>query len=554
MPRKRIHTTAAEIREAKRLKAARYYAKKRDAINAKRRANRALAHTLSNSDDSSNTGNFEIETVSEKRKPRRRTPYCDTTTRACSLQELESGSSQERGRPLYRESCMARQESEYRRPNNSQFLYTIERSSSPENLEPYDPPSSPDPLDSLGRQDQTHGQSQDRADSKHGIDTNVIFKGQQDFCTRETAQESYMSEPDTLDPEPDTLDPEPDTLDPEPIRQQTRFIVRMGGETAMFEVPTSPGKAPEPSWLIEAQACRDAMREVYASVGATNRHDFLPAVLKRHLENIVQGRRDLIQDIHDTVTDIEDRIIAIQNLVYFRLPGVARCIQRFRDRVTDLRGHLGSMVLADLCSTADLVDDYEKGRLPYMHRKSPVGRFVQSQSWPMGLTRHQAQPSSCGEKQPTKGERKMIDKITLFTSSQKRYLDQYINLYAIYRDSRTDTTHLQFWRYMTAFAMQWLRRWSPPMWAVWRKRLRLLWKRRVQERIIRYYDWKLGGVRGLRKLERNWTPKTPPPSPAGRFPAEALTFPAISLHSPPPAIYSPPRLGRNGPFRPLFND
>ncbi|ESK88230.1 hypothetical protein Moror_5500 [Moniliophthora roreri MCA 2997] len=37
MPRKRLYHTAAEIREANRLKSARYYARHKDKINAKRR-------------------------------------------------------------------------------------------------------------------------------------------------------------------------------------------------------------------------------------------------------------------------------------------------------------------------------------------------------------------------------------------------------------------------------------------------------------------------------------------------------------------------------------
>jgi hypothetical protein len=75
----------------------------------------------------------------------------------------------------------------------------------------------------------------------------------------------------------------------------------------------------------------------------------------------------------------------------------------------------------------------------------------------------------------------MIKKITVFTPTQKRYLDKSAALYKIYRDSRVDRTHLRFWRYMHTIVLAWLRRWQPPMWAVWRKKLKRYWKTVLQE-------------------------------------------------------------------------
>ncbi|KAK7030445.1 hypothetical protein VNI00_014030 [Paramarasmius palmivorus] len=159
------------------------------------------------------------------------------------------------------------------------------------------------------------------------------------------------------------------------------------------------------------------------------------------------------------------------------------------------------------------------------------------------------QPSSRSEKELTAGEMKMIDRLTILTTKQKRWLDLRAKLYALYRDSRVDSTHLRFWRFIHCLSLLWLYRWKPSMWDVWRKRLKGHWKKKIQERIIRYYDWKLGGLAGCRKLQRNWNPTTPPPSPAGKWPETSLSFPAIVADSPVKLFF-----GRNGRFQPLFDD
>ncbi|KAK7032446.1 hypothetical protein VNI00_013004 [Paramarasmius palmivorus] len=157
--------------------------------------------------------------------------------------------------------------------------------------------------------------------------------------------------------------------------------------------------------------------------------------------------------------------------------------------------------------------------------------------------------SSRVEKELTLGEKRMIKALTALSPKQKRFLDDRAKLYQLYRDSGQDRTHLRFWRYVHCLSLIWLRRWAPGMWSVWRKRLKIYWKKRVQENIIRYYDWKLGGLIGLKKLERNWHPKTPPPSPAGKWPEQSFSFPAIVVDSPVKACF-----GTTGRVQPLFSD
>ncbi|KAK7045514.1 hypothetical protein VNI00_007346 [Paramarasmius palmivorus] len=159
------------------------------------------------------------------------------------------------------------------------------------------------------------------------------------------------------------------------------------------------------------------------------------------------------------------------------------------------------------------------------------------------------QPSSRSEKDLTNGEKNMVDMLTILNTKQKRFLDDKAKLYKLYRDSRVDHTHLRFWRFIHCLSIIWLKRWSPSMWSLWRKRLKAYWKKKVQERIIRYYDWKLGGIIGLRKLERNWHPATPPSSPVGRWPETSLSFPAMVADSPVKACFR-----RDGRFQPLFSD
>ncbi|EEB93678.1 hypothetical protein MPER_07632 [Moniliophthora perniciosa FA553] len=95
----------------------------------------------------------------------------------------------------------------------------------------------------------------------------------------------------------------------------------------------------------------------------------------------------------------------------------------------------------------------------------------------------------------------------------------------------------------------WLQRWQPPMWCFWHHNLKRYYRRRIEERMIRYYDWKLGGIRGLQKLQQNWRPQTPPSSPAGFQPQAALSLPAFLPDSP-----TKPCQGYYKKFQTLFDD
>ncbi|KAK7022724.1 hypothetical protein VNI00_017000 [Paramarasmius palmivorus] len=132
----------------------------------------------------------------------------------------------------------------------------------------------------------------------------------------------------------------------------------------------------------------------------------------------------------------------------------------------------------------------------------------------------------------TAGETKFINAMLVFNKDQKRYLDQWFKLYLTYR-SRTTDRSVSFWSFMHAMFRQWLRRWAPAHWGVWRYTLKQYWKSRLQERMIRYWDWKAGTFEGLKKLQRSRTPFTAPSSPAGRQPACALSMPMLYVEETP---------------------
>ncbi|ESK81177.1 hypothetical protein Moror_2292 [Moniliophthora roreri MCA 2997] len=148
----------------------------------------------------------------------------------------------------------------------------------------------------------------------------------------------------------------------------------------------------------------------------------------------------------------------------------------------------------------------------------------------------------------TKSEKKAIKAMVSLTPTQKRYLDQYYNLYIVYCNHTTDCG-VSYWNYLHHFIWLWLRHWTPPHWLVWHWNMKSYWKHVLQEVIIRYYDWKSGTIFGLRKLEQARNASTPPSSPAGRQPAAALSMPTLGCE----ILETPTKPGQKT-FIPLFNN
>ncbi|KAK7024156.1 hypothetical protein VNI00_016534 [Paramarasmius palmivorus] len=145
------------------------------------------------------------------------------------------------------------------------------------------------------------------------------------------------------------------------------------------------------------------------------------------------------------------------------------------------------------------------------------------------------------ERPITASEKKMIDAMVGLTITQKNWLDSQINLHTMYCDSRWDRTHVRFWSYMQYKTRAFLLRWTPGMCSL------------TSQIIIRYYDWKIDGTLvGLKKLERNWFPRTPPSSPLAKQPVSALSFPMFRTGIESPLKLSITNDGRR--FMPLFDD
>ncbi|KAK7045515.1 hypothetical protein VNI00_007347 [Paramarasmius palmivorus] len=280
MPRKRLYKTRAEKREAKRLKAARYYARNKDTLNAKRRKHSAASKKFSEPTEIPTKGaeSENEEVLSTVVVPSSSTPRSQP-------------------RNIYQRPCS---------PNSP--IQQYERHDSPHrDQDPVSlhPPSSPDPLDVIHRPN--------RRPAAIGPENST----------------SYFYRTETIEPSPD--------------------LSKISADEA---------------WQTEAQACLSSLTEVYQSVGASKRHEFLPKVVECHLRHIQNdGYNELIFDKHEAIWEIELRIIRLHERIYFRLPIAERSLRRLRDRVTVLREDLGSMILY---SPDDLANDFNNGCLPFM--------------------------------------------------------------------------------------------------------------------------------------------------------------------------------------------
>ncbi|KAK7032447.1 hypothetical protein VNI00_013005 [Paramarasmius palmivorus] len=300
MPRKRIYKTKAEKKEANRLKSARYYARNKEFVNAKRRK----SFKFNPPPSSSSRGHIpKVEMVDDDTRYLLRTPPPSSSTSTSSSKHLNTlfpvfdttyltHSDELHQKPFSPYSHFERHESPASRyqVQSSMDLHTIR--------------SSPDPLDVICQQNQR-------------TETSSPEKGWK--CSVKASETSQGRE-----------------------RVETSC-----------EVP----------WKDELEACVKALRECYHSVGAPKRSEFLSMALDRHLESIRDHNyHDLLYDKHDILADIELRIIRLHERVYFRLPhDLERGISRLRDRTTDLRTNLGSMALTGLRSTEDLVEDFANG-------------------------------------------------------------------------------------------------------------------------------------------------------------------------------------------------
>uniref|UniRef100_A0A0W0FPJ3 Uncharacterized protein n=1 Tax=Moniliophthora roreri TaxID=221103 RepID=A0A0W0FPJ3_MONRR len=148
----------------------------------------------------------------------------------------------------------------------------------------------------------------------------------------------------------------------------------------------------------------------------------------------------------------------------------------------------------------------------------------------------------------TKSEKKAVKAMVSLTPTQKQYLDQYYNLYVIYRNHTTDRG-VSYWNYLHHFIWLWLWHWTPPHWLVWHWNMKSYWKCVLQEVIIWYYNWKSGTIFGLRKLEQARNASTPPSSLAGHQPAAVLSMPTLGCE----ILETLTKPGRKT-FIPLFNN
>ncbi|KAK7030446.1 hypothetical protein VNI00_014031 [Paramarasmius palmivorus] len=412
MPRKRLYNTPAEKREANRLKAARFYARHKDTINKRRRKSFGVIESLE-----SEGVNVEFETESvrkmmptetmspegvgarrvQKKMTRSHIRLVKTESMPASCEPMPTPESEPYKEDVPSDSLGSPCHYDY---DDYDDYVSKERYSSPAcggdnddyddyvSKEKYSSPAcSPcgdyDDYDDYvskerysspacgpygdnendgnddGNDDSNDDSSNDHDDIKERYSSpSVSCHEPPSPCqTTDDSKESDSSPSSDYEP-PSSADPLNVSVD-----RQARTIPPA---TFCIDPTVIQSSRIEDTWLAEAQVLLTALRTLYRSVGASKRREFLPKVLEHHLEHLERGYDSFIYDKHEELAEIEIELIHLYDRLYFRHEVGARSVRRVQERITELRGDLGSMALRGLHSTEELVDDYRNGRVDYL--------------------------------------------------------------------------------------------------------------------------------------------------------------------------------------------
>ncbi|KAK7024157.1 hypothetical protein VNI00_016535 [Paramarasmius palmivorus] len=148
--------------------------------------------------------------------------------------------------------------------------------------------------------------------------------------------------------------------------------VSQGGYTPIIRAEPETIDDNRPLWVREYSALRDALREIYEKVGATNLNQYLICVYHLHIDNHMHNKhQDLIGENHDAVVDLEHQVAALHDKTRFRYGSMDEStgyFERFRDRLRRTAERLDDMWMSNAFGTARLIEDFEEGRFPFLSR------------------------------------------------------------------------------------------------------------------------------------------------------------------------------------------